>query len=150
QKTPGPGCCIFDEIGVYGEIPTYEKALSIQRSSGNPIISAFQGFSQLRKNYGAERAKTITSNPFVKIVLAIDEPDEAKYAADLLGLPSQLERLRESRDSKHSNQSYSTERPMENAVTGGELQNLPDGYGYIKMRGVGMTKFYVDWKAPVK
>src|SRR5436305_1623760 len=78
QKTPGPGCCIFDEIGVYGEIPTYEKALSIQRSSGNPIISAFQGFSQLRKNYGAERAKTITSNPFVKIVLAIDEPDEAK------------------------------------------------------------------------
>jgi hypothetical protein len=156
QQYPGPGCCIFDEIGVYGEIPSYEKALSIQRSSGNPIISAFQSFSQLRQNYGPDRAKTIASNPYTKIMMAMDCPDEARYTADLLGLPSELERVKESvdanmfKDSGKKHHSYSTDRPMVNAVLGGEMQNLADGHGYMKMRGVGITHFYVNWRPAKK
>ena len=152
QQYPGPGCCIFDEIGVYGEIPTYEKALTINRSSGNPIISAFQNFSQLRLHYGNERTKTIVSNPATKITLAMDEPEEAKYTGDLLGLPSQLMRIKESRDANQlkdwskQHHSYSSELPMESAVLGGEMQMLEDGHGYVKMRGLGITKIEVAWR----
>jgi hypothetical protein len=152
QQYPGPGCCIFDEIGVYGEIPTYEKALTINRSSGNPIISAFQNFSQLRLNYGPERTKTIVSNPAIKVVLAMDEPEEAKYSADLLGLPSQLMRVKESRDANQfkdwekQHHSYSSELPMESAVLGGEVQMKEDGHGYVKIRGIGITKIEVAWR----
>lgn len=156
QQYHGPGCCIFDEIGVYGEIPTYEKALTINRSAGNPIISAFQNFSQLRQHYGVERTKTIVSNPATKITLAMDEPDEAKYTSELLGLPSQLIRVKESRDANQlkswdkQHHSYSSELPMESAVIGGEVQNLSDGVGYIKMRGIGITKIQVEWRPSKK
>jgi hypothetical protein len=152
QQYHGPGCCIFDEIGVYGEIPTYEKALTINRSAGNPIISAFQNFSQLRQHYGVERTKTIVSNPATKITLAMDEPDEAEYTSKLLGLPSQLMRVKESRDANQlkdwskQHHSYSSELPMESAVIGGEVQNLSDGIGYVKMRGIGITKIQVEWR----
>jgi Type IV secretion-system coupling protein DNA-binding domain len=153
QRCPGPGCCIFDEIGVFGEIPKYADAMSINRSAGNPIISAFQSFGQLRQHYGRERTDIICTGPYTVIILALASPADANYASDLLGLPSELERIRESRDAnmmrQHPSHSYSTERTMVSAVTGGEIQSLEDGHGYVGQRGK-VTKFYVEYRPAKK
>lgn len=155
QTTKGPGLCLFDEIGVWGEIPRYEQSLSIQRSSGNPIISAFQGFSQLRENYGIEKAESITSNPFTRIVLRMASPKEAQYAADLLAKPAELERVKESVDANQfkewskRNHSYSLERPMVSPVTAGQIQALPDGHGYLGQAG-SITPLHIAYRPAKK
>jgi hypothetical protein len=151
QTTKGPGLCLFDEIGVWGEIPRYEQSLSIQRSSGNPIVSAFQGFSQLRENYGIEKAESITSNPYTTIVLRMKSPKEAEYAADLLAKPAELERVKESidanqlKDYSKKHHSYSSERPMVSPVTAGQVQALPDGHGFLGQAG-SITPLHIAYR----
>ena len=96
QSCHGPGIFILDEIGVFDKIPRLPPAFSIQRSSGNPVVVAFQGFGQLRQNYGVEQAEEITSGPFTRLILRLSSPKEAKYGSELLGMPAEVERLRES------------------------------------------------------
>lgn len=149
QTFHGPAMFILDEIGVFGKIPQLEPALSFQRSSGTPIVLAFQSFSQLRDNYGPEKAKSIVSNPYTKLILRMSAPEEAEYASKLLGLPSELERVRESRSAHwwtRHNHNYSTERPMISAVTGGEIQDLDDGRGYLGQNGC-VTPVHLRYRA---
>jgi hypothetical protein len=61
-------------------------------------------------------------------------------------------RVKESRDANQfkdwekQHHSYSSELPMESAVLGGEVQMKEDGHGYVKIRGIGITKIEVAWR----
>jgi hypothetical protein len=139
QKHKGPGMFVLDEIGVLGKVPGLEDALSVQRSSGNPIILGFQGFSQLAENYGENGKRTIVTNPTTQLMGRMKDPEELKYASQVLGMPSELERLRETKSAhwwkRDNHHSYSTERPMISAVSPGEIQKLKPGQMFLSIDG---------------
>lgn len=138
QTYKGPGLFILDEVGVFPKIPRLEAALNIQRSSGNPIILAFQNFSQLADTYGREKKRSMLSSPYTKLILRMDGED-AEEAGKLVAMPAEVERRRETwaaqwwKKDRHHN--ISEERAMVSPVTAGEIQCLPDGAGFLVQAG---------------
>lgn len=141
QTFPGPALIIGDEIGQFQRCPQLERATSILRGSGNPIILAYQGFTQLEEHYGEKAAESIMSAPYTNIVLRTSGKRSAEYSSALLGLPAEIERFRES-DSRrlfdtilHERTTWMREKAMEAAVLPGEIQSLEDGRGYMAQAG---------------
>jgi hypothetical protein len=152
QSCKGPAMFILDEVGVYGEIPELEPALSFQRSSGNPIALAFQSFSQLRATYGNDKAESITSNPYSKIILGMSSPREVQYASELIGMPSEIERVNESisahwwQSANKRRHDYSSQRVMVPMVIPGEIQSSENGRGYLAQAG-RITPLQIEFRA---
>lgn len=138
QSFQGPGMFILDEVGVFPQIPRLEPALNIQRSSGNPIVLAFQNFSQLAQTYGRDRKDSILSSPYTVLGLRM----KAKNATDLselIAAAAEVERTKESKSAKWWDQkghhSYSSERTMVAPVTAGQIGELADGAGFLAQAG---------------
>jgi hypothetical protein len=152
QTYPGPGMVVADEIGEFQRCPQLERAMSMQRSSGCPLILAYQGFTQLETHYGEKQAESISTNAYTNIVLRTAAGRSAKHASELLGLPSQVERVRESKSStfmERQRHNFSAERVMDSAVTPGEIQTLEDGHGFLSQAG-RIVKIHVDYMPPVR
>jgi hypothetical protein len=135
--------------GVFGSIPQLAPALSFQRSSNNPIVLAFQSFSQLP----IEVRKEILSNAYTRILLGMADPEECEYASKLLGLPTELERIRESQSAhwwesaQKKRRDYQSERLLLPQVIPGEVQNRENGCGYLAQAG-RITPIEVAYRAP--
>jgi type IV secretory pathway TraG/TraD family ATPase VirD4 len=138
QTFKGPGMFILDEVGVFPKIPGLEPALNIQRSSDNPIVLAFQNFSQLSDTYGRDKKRSMLSSPYTKLILRMDGED-AEEAAKLIAMPAEVERTRETKSAqwwkKDAHHNYSQDRAMVSPVTAGEVQCLPDGAGFLAQTG---------------
>lgn len=153
QTYPGPVLIVADEIGVFQRCPQLDKGAAMIRSAGAVVVLAYQSYSQLEETYGEKMADSIASNNYANIVFRNSSPRSAKYCADLLAMPQEVERVRESRSrwtifNPRPTLSFTTERVMLSPVTPGEIQKLEDGHGYLSAAG-RITKIHVDYFPPV-
>jgi hypothetical protein len=152
QSFPGPGMFILDEVGVFPQIPRLEPALNIQRSSGNPIVLAFQNLSQLAQVYGRDRKDSILSSPYTVLGLRM-RGKNAVELSELIAQAAEVERVKESKSAKwwdsKAHHSYSSERAMVSPVTAGQITDLEDGAGYLAQAGK-ITPVQLPYRAAKK
>jgi hypothetical protein len=150
QSFPGPGMFILDEVGVFPQIPRLEPALNIQRSSGNPIILAFQNLSQLAETYGRDKKDSILSSPYTVLGLRMRGKNSVELS-ELIAQSAEVERIKETKSAKwwdsRGNHSYSSERAMVSPVTAGQITELEDGAGFLAQAG-RITPVQLPYRAP--
>lgn len=151
MSTPGPGMVILDEVGVFQRLPQLERAVAMQRGSGNPIVLIYQGIAQMRHHYGEQMAESITTNPYTNIVLRTSAGAPSEHASKLLGMPAQVERIRESRPSgfmQFNKGQYNSELVMDAPVIPGEIQDAEDFEGWISCAGK-IVPIKIDYVPPI-
>jgi hypothetical protein len=124
---------ILDELASLQHLPQLKTALTENRKSGNPIVIAFQGKSQVETIYGPI-AETMLSVLATKIFFRTSEPNSAKWISQAIG-NVEYEQLRES-ESVNPNQGRSRSeqtdfvtRPL---VMAEEIAGLARLNGFIK------------------
>lgn len=135
---------IVDELDALGAIDGLKDALARLRKFGGRCVLGFQSIAQVSSLYGRGDAKTIVENCANTLILpcsASEGGDTAAFASHLIG---EREILRahtsesESRDAgllsprRHS-RTQSVQHVTELAVLPGELEQLPDLMGYLKL-----------------
>jgi type IV secretory pathway TraG/TraD family ATPase VirD4 len=153
QTYPGEVLFVCDEIGVFQRCPQLALGAAMIRSSGAVVILAYQSYSQLQDTYGEKMADTISSNNWATIVLKNTSPASAEHCSKILGMPQEVERIRESKSpwsllSRRVGRTYSEERPMIYPVTAGEVQSQKDGRGWISAEGK-IARIKVKYLEPV-
>lgn len=140
SNEPKPGqsrvWMVMDELASLNALPQLHNALTKQRKSGNPLVTGFQGMSQLEDLYGTKKAQVITSQAFSNFILRTREDHAADHLSNMIG-KAQLERTRETTPARwfqRRNSSYSTERVIEPVVLSSEIQTLDDLFGYFVQR----------------
>jgi hypothetical protein len=148
QQHGAPAFIVGDEIPLVGRIPQLGDAMRLMRSAGCPILLGYQDFPTMADVYGERQAKSIVSNAYTQIVLGQNEPDTAEWSSRLLGLPTDIKRKQEYKNfhwwQKHQHQTK-TEEVRQSAVSGGEIQSLEDGCGFLRQAGV-ITPLKVKWR----
>jgi len=127
---------VLDELASLNALPQLHSALTKQRKSGNPLVTGFQGMSQLEDLYGVKKAEVITSQAFSNFILRTREYRAAGHLSNLIG-KAQLERARETTPARwfqRRNASYSSERVIDPVVMESEIQTLDDLLGYFVQR----------------
>lgn len=75
----------LDELGALGAIDGLDNALATARKRNVHIVGACQTLSQLRVNYGKDKADTLCGNFTHKICLGLNDTDSQEYFAKLVG-----------------------------------------------------------------
>lgn len=140
---------LLSEIAQWHHLPQLEPTISLQRSSGNPVVITFQEWGQIEEHWG-KLAPAITSGPYTQFVFATSEEQSATKAAGLLG-KQDVERIRESRSahwwSRHQH-TYSTERVTQYVASPGEIQSLKNCHFYMSQRG-SIVKGVAKYRDPI-
>jgi hypothetical protein len=137
QGKPGPRPVWFvlDELATLHHLPQLHTAITENRKSGNPVVLAFQGRSQLQTIYG-HLAEAMFSQPATKIFLKTSEPDAAQWISGFIG-NVEIERLRESRSTgqmpqQRETRSYQMEQEVRPLAMKEEIAGLDKGHGFLK------------------
>jgi type IV secretory pathway TraG/TraD family ATPase VirD4 len=135
---------IIDELDTLGTLSSLVAATTKLRKRGVPIVVAFQSYSQLERNYGAETATTLLncfSNKFV--MRSVDGNTAERLSKELGDRESIRASFNEGASGSRSSdgRSASTSIGMSESIHMGrtvlpsEIQNLPDLVGYLKFAG---------------
>lgn len=128
---------ILDELASLQHLPQLVTALTENRKSGNPLVVAFQGKSQLETLYGPI-AETMLSVPATKLIFRTSEPNASKWASLVLG-NVEYEQVRESATSGSSqgtSRNEQTEFVTRPLVMPENIAGLPSFHGYVKLHNL--------------
>jgi hypothetical protein len=124
---------ILDELASLQNLPQLVTALVENRKSGNPLVIAFQGKSQLETIYGPI-AETMLSVLATKVFFRTSEPRSSEWASNAIG-KVEYEQLRES-ESTHPAQGKSRSEHIEFVtrplVMPEEIAGLARLHAYVK------------------
>ncbi|MHB1531324.1 type IV secretion system DNA-binding domain-containing protein [Acidithiobacillus sp.] len=82
----------LDEVPQAGKILSITELLEAARSKGVRVVLGMQSVAQVREIYGEHTARIWVGMTGIKVVAALTEPDDQKWAAGLLG-DRELDRL---------------------------------------------------------
>ena len=86
---------IMDDFAANFSIPDFDKLISVIRSRQIYVSLILQSLSQLEGMYSISQAKTIINNCDFKLFLGGQEPETARYIADMVGcLPETVMKLK--------------------------------------------------------
>ncbi|WP_163097238.1 type IV secretion system DNA-binding domain-containing protein [Acidithiobacillus ferrianus] len=116
---------ILDEVPRMGKIPSITEALEVLRSKGVRMILGCQGIGQIEERYSKTTARSWSMQTATKIIGRIGEPEDQKWAANLVG-ERDLERFNTqyTTGSQSSSQGGSYQRVREHVV-------MPSQFGQI-------------------
>ena len=132
----------LDELRLAGHLPQLPDASARGRKYGLALLMAIQDLSQLRALYGRDVAQSVIACAGIKVILRAADPDGAKYYSEMIG-ESEIERPTQSNTyqagglaslvtmiGRHST-TRGTHRERIHPVLSSQLENLPDGVGYL-------------------
>ena len=126
---------MIDEVHSLKRLPTLHDALAEGRKYGVRVVQGTQGRSQYEEYYG-RLAKTMLSAPHLKILLRCNEPEGAKWIADMIG-EVETEKLKIGttaavQDQGRDSINYSTIQERKSVISREEIMALPNLQGYWK------------------
>lgn len=144
----------FDELDSIGKLEKLAEGMGMMRSTGNPMVLGMQNPVQLEDRYG-KTAKTIFSQAFTKVILAVSEGESAKHLETLIG-EEERRYWRESRTDKRDQITISgPEDKRKPLVLASEIQGLPDLHGYFLQRptddevGLHVVRIQMPYQTPI-
>lgn len=76
---------ILDEVPRLGKVPSITEALEVLRSKGVRLVLGAQGIGQIEEIYSKTTARSWAMQTATKIIGRIVEPDDQRWAANLIG-----------------------------------------------------------------
>jgi type IV secretory pathway TraG/TraD family ATPase VirD4 len=128
-----------DEFSALGELRAVAELLLRARSKGAAVVAALQDIGSIRRAWGRDQAASIINAFSALVVLRLNDPELAEWAARALGRREVVERMR-SRSSHSSGDSgessgHSEHVREEYVVMPSELTQLPVLSGYVRVTG---------------
>jgi type IV secretory pathway TraG/TraD family ATPase VirD4 len=132
---------VIDELDALGAVDGLKDALARLRKYGGRCVLGLQSIAQLSGTYGAPAAQTIVENCGNTLLLrcsAGENGGTARFASTLIGerevLREQVSRTRPLAFGRGDrSRSETVQRTVERAVLPAEIEQLPDGHGYVKL-----------------
>lgn len=119
-------------------LQAYHTGLVRARKTGNPIVSLIQNPADFEAAYGAEKARTLKTQPFYQVYFRL-QAEAAKGAAEMIGM-KRIERIQESWEpglfAGVARRTYTRIRDTVPVVPDWALANLPDRCFYAISPGV--------------
>lgn len=133
---------ILDELDALGAIDGLKDALARLRKFGGRCVLGLQSIAQVRGTYGDAEAQTIIENCGNTLILrcsASEQGGTAEFASRLIGrheiVRHTRSRTRPARlgGALHQTRTVSEHHAIEDAVLASEIEQLPDGAGFLKL-----------------
>lgn len=130
-----PCWLMVDEVHSLKRLPALHDALAEGRKYGIRVVQGTQGRSQYEEYYG-QLAKTMLAGPHLKILLRCNEPEGAKWIADMIG-EVETEKLKIGttaavQDQGRDSINYSTLTERKSVISKEEIMALPNLEGFWK------------------
>jgi type IV secretory pathway TraG/TraD family ATPase VirD4 len=127
---------VMDEWSALGQMPAVRELLLRARSKGGAIAAALQDLGLLRRAWGRDEAAALLNAFGTLLVLRLNDPDLARWAADAIGRREIVERLasRSEHDSGES-RGHAEHVREEYAVLPSEFMRQPDLTGHLRVPG---------------
>ncbi len=130
-----PCWLIVDEVHSLKRLPALHDALAEGRKYGIRVVQGTQGRSQYEEYYG-QLAKTMLAAPHLKILLRCNEPEGAKWIADMIG-EVETEKLKIGttaavQDQGRDSINYSTMTERRSVISKEQIMALPNLEGFWK------------------
>ncbi len=123
---------ILDELDTLGELSSLIAATTKLRKRNMPIVTAFQSYSQLEENYGANKTQTLLNCFSSKLIMRTSSAKLAETMSVELGDREVWQSGQKTGvDRKGDEEHKKTER----LVMASELGALPNLEGYLKLAG---------------
>jgi hypothetical protein len=124
-----------DEVGALEPIPKLPEAITQTRKANLRLVVGIQGRTQVEARYDLE-AEAMLSQPYTKVLMRMSEPKSAEWGSRLIG-DQEAEDMREGRTrGMRDTKNATTEIRSRPAVMPSEIQNLPDGWGFLRIPGL--------------
>lgn len=136
----------IDELGALNSLTSLVDFLTLSRSKGGSIWLGTQDFGRIRELYGRDIAETIFNNTTTHLAMRVQSPETAKYLSNSFGDRDIIEIDDLSiitSDNNHGNSSTRRTKRRELAVIEGEIINLEEQYGYLKMGKYPVAKVHI-------
>jgi len=122
---------IIDELDTLGELSSLISATTKLRKRNMPVVTAFQSYSQLEENYGANKTQTLLNCFSNKLIMRTTSAELSKRMSLELGEREIWEANKTGQDTVSNDQIKKTDR----LVMASEIETLPDLQGYLKLAG---------------
>lgn len=123
---------ILDELDTLGELSSLIAATTKLRKRNMPIVTAFQSYSQLEENYGANKTQTLLNCFSSKLILRTSSAKLAETMSLELG---EREIWQSGQKTGVDRKGEEEHKKTERLVLASELQTLPDLNGYLRLAG---------------
>lgn len=129
-------CWLFvDEVHSLKRLPSLHDALAEGRKYGVKVVQGTQGKSQYEEYYG-QLAKTMLAAPHLKILLRCNEPEGAKWIADMIGeVETEKPKIGTTaavKDQGRDSINYSTLTERRSVISKEQIMALPNLEGFWK------------------
>lgn len=130
-----PCWLMVDEVHALKRLPALHDALMEGRKYGIRVVQGTQGRSQYEEYYG-QLAKTMLAAPHLKILMRCNEPEGAKWIADMIG-EVETEKLKIGttaavQDQGRDSINYSTMTERRSVISKEQIMALPNLEGFWK------------------
>ncbi|MCD8089855.1 MAG: TraM recognition domain-containing protein, partial [Clostridiales bacterium] len=127
--------CLIDEFANIGQIPSFEKIISIIRSREISVAVIVQNPAQIKAIYG-DNAKTIEGNCDSMLFLGSGEQEVNKYISDLLGKETIDHKGTSTNKGQNGSYSISDQIIGRELMTPDEVGILPNDECILRIRGI--------------
>ena len=137
---------ILDEIGALYRIPSFANSVALAREYNGCIIACMQDMSQIRRIYGREDAKTISSNFGTRCFFKANDADTAEWISKDLGygeIEESSEALSYGAHTMRDGVNLSSHKKTVPIVRTSQVQYLEKYEMYLKMFGKYPAKIKV-------
>ncbi len=135
-----------DELGALNKLPSLVDFLTLSRSKGGSMWIGIQDFGRIRELYGRDIAETIYNNTATHLAFRVQSPETAAYISQSFGDRDTREMddtaVINSGDHPGSSNTRKTKR-HERAIIEGDIINLEEHYGYLKMGKYPAAKVHI-------
>lgn len=131
----------LDELAACDVIDLLPEAVARGRKHGLVVLLGYQNMHQLFHLYGQDRTKAMLGSVGHCAILRTPDAETSDYLSQQIGEYECLEK--EVSTSSHGEASKRWHRVLRRAVIPGEISNLHDRRGYLKVASVGWTTLTV-------
>ena len=129
---------ILDEMSSLQALPSLESGLSESRKFGGCFVLGWQNISQLRRVYGLDGARSLSSLANTRLIYRQPDPDIARWSASNLGeciMDEVREGISYGANSMRDGVSISRVEMRKPVVSYSEIMNLDDLNCYLRLPG---------------
>ena len=135
-----------DELGALNKLSSLVDFLTLSRSKGGSMWIGIQDFGRIRELYGKDIAETIYNNTAMHLAFRVQSPQTSAYISQSFGDRDTREMDDTAVINTGENPGGSNTRKTkrhERAIIEGDIVNLEEHYGYLKMGKYPVAKVHI-------
>lgn len=129
-------CLVFDEFANIGQLPSFDRTISVVRSRNISVTICVQSKAQAVKNYSEEDASIIQDNCSTLVYLSGRNEKTAKELSEMIGNETIHEKTRSETHGSNRSRSESRQSLSRPLITAAQLIGLPSDECVVLASGI--------------